>query len=380
MTAPKGRNTFGDAEVDRLLSEVLATVGADANDDLVRRLLVTALDMDADDVDRLELKIASQALVEMHNAWRVFSPYRDRTKVTVFGSARMAVDHPGYGLAQLFGQRIAERGWMIISGAGPGIMTAAVEGAGAQNSLGVNIVLPAEQKATPLLEGNAKLATFRYFFTRKLFFMKESDAFVLLPGGFGTLDETFELLTLVQTGKSYPTPIVLLDPPGSTYWETWRNFVEQGLHADGLINEADLGLFMHTHDVDEAVNFVCHFYSTFHSLRFVGQRLVLRLVRPLDPEHLATLAAEFADIIVGQGGVEAIEATEPERRDEDNVDLARIALRFNGRSFARLHAMIRRINDLGLPSISQTEQLEPPPVRHPLHDLEPEPDEPPGGG
>ncbi len=378
MTAPKGRNMFGEAEIDRLLSEVLATVGADANDDLVRRLLVTALDMDADDVDRLELKIASQALVEMHNAWRVFSPYRNRTKVTVFGSARVAADHPAYGLAYEFGKRIAERGWMVISGAGPGIMTAAVEGAGAQNSLGVNIILPAEQKATPLLEGDAKLATFRYFFTRKLFFVKESDAFVLLPGGFGTLDETFELLTLVQTGKSYPTPIVLLDPPGSTYWQTWLSFVEQGLHADGMINEADLGLFLHTHDADEAARYVCHFYSTFHSLRFVGQRLVLRLARPLEDAHVVTLAHEFADILVS-GTIEPLEVTEPERRDDDHVDLPRLAFKFNGRSFARLHAMIRRINDLGLPSIPETEQLAPPPVQQPLHDLEPEPDETPAG-
>ncbi|MDA3039522.1 MAG: TIGR00730 family Rossman fold protein [Actinomycetota bacterium] len=379
MTAPRARNTFGDAEVDRLLSEVLGSVGADANDDLVRRLLVTALYMDADDVDRLELKIASQALVEMHNAWRVFSPYRDRTKVTVFGSARTATDHPAYRLAHEFASRIAERGWMIISGAGPGIMTAAVEGAGVHNSLGVNIVLPAEQKATPLLDGDPKLATFRYFFTRKLFFMKESDAFVLLPGGFGTLDETFELLTLVQTGKSYPTPIVLLDPPGSCYWQTWLDFVEQGLHADGLISEADLGLYLHTHDVDEAAHYICHFYSTFHSIRFVGQRLVLRLARPLEAGHLDTLTDEFSDIIVS-GSIESIEATEAEQRDDDCVDLPRVAFRFNGQSFARLHAMIRRINDLGLASMPASEQVALPPVQHPLHDLEPEPDKTPAGG
>ncbi len=368
MSAPRARNIFGDAEIDRHLTEVLSLIGVDNNDDLARRLMVSALDMDAADVDRLELKIASQTLAEMHNAWMVFSPFRHRPKVTVFGSARTGADHPNYHLAADFGRRMAARDWMIISGAGPGIMTAIVEGAGAENSLGVNIVLPAEQQATPLLRDDPKLATFRYFFTRKLFFMKESDAFVLLPGGFGTLDETFELLTLVQTGKSYPAPIVLLDHPQSSYWSSWKRFVEDGLAAESMIIPADLDLMLHTHDVQEAVGYVCDFYSTFHSIRMVGHRLIIRLRRPLPEAALDLLTDEYADLLV-EGRIETTETTEPERHDDDHVDLPRIALRFDARSFARLHRLIRRINELGAATADST----PPPL--PLHDLEPESDE-----
>lgn len=345
MSAPRARVAFGDETVDRLLTQVIGAVGTDDNDDLVRSLLVTALDMDSADIDRLELKIASQSLVEMLGAWRVFSPWSDKAKATIFGSARTKPDDPDYQLAAEAGRLLAERGWMAITGAGPGIMTAGLEGVGRDNAFGVNIVLPFEQAANDAIDDD-KLATFRYFFTRKLTFMKESDAFLLVPGGFGTLDEAFELMTLVQTGKSYPVPIVLLDHPGSTYWEHWKRFVDDELLAGGKISADDTSLYLHTHDAAEAVEYVCAYYSCYHSIRYVGRRLVVRLRSTLDDDAVATLNREFADI-VAKGEIEVIEATKAERRDDDNVDLPRLALAFDQRSYARLHQMICRINELG---------------------------------
>ncbi len=354
---------FGDGQVDRLLSELTAAVGDDNNDDLVRRMIVTALDMDAAEVDRLELKIASQSMVEMLNAWRVFSPYRGRAKCTIFGSARTAADHPDYALAQSFGEKIVERNWMIISGAGPGIMTACIEGAGVENSFGVNIVLPFEQRAAALIDRDPKLATFRYFFTRKLFFMKESDGFVLLPGGFGTLDETFELITLIQTGKAYPAPIVMLDHPGSTYWASLLRFVEEGLLANGMIGDVDMSLVFHTHDAEAAADYIADYYSCFHSMRYVGRRLVIRTNTAIAPKALATLNAEFADIVV-EGQIEPIEVTKAEVDSDDHIELPRIAFGFNDRSFARLNQLIMRINSLAETKERITTGM--------FHDLEPE--------
>ena len=346
MSAPRPRSTFGEQAVDSVLTDVLAAVGTDANDDLVRSLVVTALDMDHANIDRLELKIATQTLVEMLSSWKVFSPHSDTAKVTIFGSARTAPDDPDYQLAVQFGQRMAERKWMAITGAGPGIMTAGIEGAGLDRSFGVNIVLPFEQRAAEIIDGDPKLATFKYFFTRKLTFMKETDAFALFPGGFGTLDEAFELLTLIQTGKSYPAPIVLLDHPGSTYWSNWQRFVEAELLDGGMIGPADMEMFLHTHDPDEAAEYLCAFYSCYHSLRYVGKRLVLRLRTPLSADALSVLNSEFGDIVTS-GEIEAVDATKSEIDDDDHVDLPRLALRFDNRSFARLTSLIRRINDLG---------------------------------
>ncbi|MEM8923760.1 MAG: TIGR00730 family Rossman fold protein [Actinomycetota bacterium] len=366
MPAPRPRSMFGQAPVDAALTEVLSSVGNDENDDLVRSLLVTALDMDDANIDRLELKIASQALVEMLDSWRVFSPARTQPKATAFGSARTKPGTPDYELAVEFGRLMAERGWMTITGAGPGIMTAAMEGAGREHSFGVNIVLPFEQRANDVIHGDPKLAEFKYFFTRKLAFMKESDAFALLPGGFGTLDEAFELLTLVQTGKSYPVPIVLLDPPGSTYWSGWLDFVRAELLDGGMISPHDLDIFIHTHDAAEAAEHICAFYACYHSLRYVGKRLVLRLRSPLDAAAIAALNEEFAEIVV-DGSIEAIEATPAEVADGDHVDLPRIAWKFDQRSYATLVLLIHRINELsGRSGSDAPAEL--------LHDVTPEPD------
>jgi len=363
MTAPKARNTFGEGDVDRLISELVAAVGLDANDDLIRRMIVTALDMDLGEVARLDLKIASQSLVEMLNGYTVFSQDPHRAKVTVFGSARTKPDQPDYQLAADFGRAMAAMEWMIISGAGPGIMEAVIEGAGANNTYGVNIVLPFEQRAVDIIDGDPKLATFKYFFTRKLFFVKEADAFALFPGGFGTLDEGFELLTLIQTGKSYPAPIVLLDHPGATYWDGWKRFVSEELEGEGMVSPNDSALYLHTHDVNEAVRYICHFYSSFHSMRYVGKRLVIRLRQPLPDDAYPMLNAEFGDI-VAKGSIGPAEATKSEIKDDDDPELPRLAFQFDNRSFARLTSLIHRINDLGGGVDESVPEF--------THDLEPE--------
>ena len=365
MKPPRSRLAFGDAHVDQLITQALASVGSDENDDLVRALLVTAFDMDAANIDRLELKIAAQALAEMLTGWETFSPYRTHAKVSVFGSARSEPEHPDYALAVEFGHIMAQRRWMVITGAGPGIMTAGIEGAGAHNSFGVNIALPFEQAAADIIADDPKLATFKYFFTRKLTFMKESDAFALFPGGFGTLDEAFELLTLVQTGKTYPTPIVLIDHAKSTYWANWRRFVHDELLDRSMVSAADMDLVHHTHNPHEAADRLCDFYSCYHSLRYVGNRLILRLNAQLAESAIDKLNDEFGDL-VEYGRIETTSASDAELEDDDHVGLDRIALRFNQQSFSRLVKMIHRINELsGRSERNATEGL--------IHDVSPDP-------
>jgi uncharacterized protein (TIGR00730 family) len=232
---------------------------------------------------------------------------------------------------------------MIITGAGPGIMAAGIEGAGAPNSFGVNILLPFEQSAHETIAGDPKLINFRYFFTRKLTFVKESHAFCLCPGGFGTMDEAFEALTLMQTGKAYLAPVVLLDEPNGNYWERWYHFIEEELLADGYISPRDLKLVSIAHDAEAAVDEVCRFYATYHSMRWVGSRLVLRLQREVTDDELAELNAEFADIITS-GEMMRVHASASEMEDDDVVDLPRLALRFDRSSYARLRELIDRLN------------------------------------
>jgi hypothetical protein len=254
------------------------------------------------------------------------------------------VQDPGYEVARDFGRAMAERDWMVITGAGPGIMEAGIDGAGADRAFGVNIVLPFEQEVTPLLAGDPKLINYRYFFTRKLSFMKESSAFAMLPGGFGTLDETYELLTLMQTGRTPIVPVVLLEPDGSTYWESWLRFTETELAGRSLISPEDLALVRLCPTIEDAVHEVCSFYARYHSMRFVGRRLVLRLTSPVDDDELADLNREFADIVVGSP-LERTEASAGEIDDDDVPSLPRIALGFDRRSYPRLRHLIDRLNE-----------------------------------
>ncbi|MBK5222341.1 MAG: LOG family protein [Acidimicrobiia bacterium] len=339
------RYRTGDDELDALIAQLVARAGDSDDASLVFEMVVSAIRMQREEVARRELKIANYTLKEMRYAYNVFAPYRGIRKVSVFGSARIAADDPAYIAAHDFSQRIVERDWMVMTGAGPGIMEAGIIGAGRENAFGVNIQLPFEKVANSAIAGDPKLINFRYFFTRKLTFVKESDAFCMLPGGFGTMDESFELLTLLQTGKSYPMPVILLDPPGSTYWERWKAFVEEELLAGGLINADDLYLVHLTDDIDDAVEHIDAFYRNYHSMRYVGRRLVLRHHHPISDQQIASLGNEFASIMSG-GGIERAEPSRAEIADGDAVELHRLAFRFDQYGHAKLRMLIDRLNQM----------------------------------
>ena len=339
----RARYRTGHDDLDTRIADLLEAAGVSDNQDLVFEMVVSAVRMGREAADRGDLKLVNAALKELRYTFLVFEPYTEVPKVSIFGSARLTHDQPSYAMARDFGAAMVAKDWMVITGAGPGIMEAGIEGAGPEHAFGVNIVLPFEQDATPLLAGDPKLINYRYFFTRKLTFMKESRAFALLPGGFGTMDEGFELLTLMQTGRSPIAPVVLLAEPGSTYWEAWLEFATEELGSRKLISDDDLNLVKVTHDIDEAVEEICGFYSTFHSMRFVGRRLVLRLNRDLTDAELSGLDRDFDDIMVS-GRYERVEAAPSEVEDVDFPDLPRIAFRFDRMSYARLRRLIDRIN------------------------------------
>ncbi len=342
MKEPKSEDTTGDPLVDERLREMVAKLQpGDAQ--LVFEMMTSALALAKDPISRLDRKIANSALQEMRRAFAVFAPYRNVRKATIFGSSRTAKGRPEYALARDFSRTIADRGWMIVTGAGPGIMEAGHEGAGGSRSFGVNIVLPFEATANPFIAGDPKLINFKYFFTRKLMFIKESDAFVLMPGGFGTLDEAFELLTLIQTGKSDLHPIVMLDVPGGTYWKSFDRYLREELLADGYIDESDLNLFTYTDDIDQAVNEIEKFYRVYHSQRYVNNRLILRLNVAPTAEQLAALSEEFADIL--DGPIRSVEASSGEIRDNDVVELPRISLNFDRIHAGRLRRLVDRLNE-----------------------------------
>lgn len=338
------RYRTGTESLDARLVELIEHAGISHDDDLVFEMLVSIIRMGRESTDRGDLKLVNSALKELRYSFLVFEPYRDVPKVSIFGSARVQRDDPAYVVARDFGRAMAERGWMVITGAGPGIMEAGIEGAGAERAFGVNIVLPFEQEASPLIAGDPKLINYRYFFTRKLTFMKESKAFTLLPGGFGTLDEAFELLTLMQTGRTPICPVTLIEPTGTTYWETWARFLESELvHKRGMIGADDLSLVRRCDTVADAVEEICHFYSRYHSMRVVGRRHVLRLHSAVDDDELAALNEEFADMVVS-GAIERVGASPSELDDDDVPELPRIAFAFDRVHFARLRALIDRIN------------------------------------
>ena len=342
MLDPLPRYRTGDRHLDRAIGELVESVHED-DQEFVFELIVSAIRMGREDVDRGDIKLVTAALKELRYSFHVFAPYRDIRKCAIFGSARTSTGDPGYAAAREFASAIADKGWMVITGAGPGIMEAGHAGAGAENSFGVNIVLPFESGANPVIAEDPKLVNYRYFFTRKLMFVKESHGFVLLPGGFGTMDEAFELLTLMQTGKTDLAPVVLLDPPGGSYWPQWRAFVEDELVEGGLISPDDLGLVKITDSVEAAVDDICLFYRTFHSQRFVGSRLILRLQRDLSDTEIESLNDEFGDI-VERGSIERAEVSDAELRDHDEIDRPRIALRFDKRHWARLRHLIDTLN------------------------------------
>ncbi len=313
---------------------------------LVQQLKETADKLIRDRANRGDVKLLSTALKELRYAFKVFAPYRHRRKVTVFGSARIAPDHPAYQQAVAFGRRISEANFMVITGAASGIMEAGHVGAGRENSIGVNILLPFEQDANAIIAGDAKLVHLKYFFTRKLLFVKESDAVALFPGGFGTQDEGFEVLTLVQTGKSHIFPLVMIDEPGGDYWRQWHHFIEHVLLKRGMIAPADLALYKITDSVDEAVAEITTFYRVYHSMRYVGGWLVLRLQHSLSQPLLERIRREFADIL--EAGTFELTAALPEEANDPHVaDLPRLRFRFDRRRLGRLRMLIDLINQEG---------------------------------
>jgi uncharacterized protein (TIGR00730 family) len=337
------RYRTGDEELDAKIADLVASLGPVRDSDLIFELVVSSLRFAMDRAQRGDLKMANAALKEMRYAFNVFAPYRASRKAAIFGSARTKHDDPLYAQTVRLARDLAEVDWMVITGAGPGIMEAGIEGAGVANSFGVSIRLPFEAVTSVFLADDPKLVNFRYFFTRKVTFVKESHAFVLLPGGFGTMDESFELLTLVQTGKAPVAPIVLLDVPGGTYWQSWSDFVQRELLDRGLISRDDMTFVKITDDADEALNEILRFYSNYDSMRYVEGDLVLRVQQLPASERLDELNEQFADIIV-RGRIEPAEASKREIADNDVPDLPRLRFRFDRFNYARLRMLIDALN------------------------------------
>ena len=340
---PRRRYRSGDDELDAKIAELVAASGFADDADLITEMIISCFRLARHRSDRGEMKLVNAALKEFVYSFKVFKGYKEYRKVSIFGSARSTPEDPNYEHTRRFAAAMAERGWMVITGAGPGIMAAGHEGAGAERSFGAAIRLPLEAEPNNFIEGDPKLINFKYFFTRKVTFLKESDAFALLPGGFGTLDETFELLTLMQTGKSDLHPIVLLEAPGSTYWRDWLDFLAGDLAGRGLISEVDLRLVKYTEHIDEAVDEICRFYNNYHSQRYVDGTMVLRVQRVPPPEALEKLALSFADILRNPT-IRPVEPAPQEVADADALPLKRLALDFNQASFGRLRLLIDELN------------------------------------
>ena len=328
------------------LVEQLVDANAPRDRKLARELLQGAVDMVVHQPATLDLKIAAAAIHEMDAAYEMFKLVAGHDKVTVFGSARTKLSDPLYEQAREIAAQLAEAGWMVVTGAGPGIMHAAMEGAGREHSIGVSIRLPNEQSANPIIAGDQKYVSMKYFFTRKLMLIKESKAFVCLPGGFGTLDETFELLTLTQTGKGVPVPIVFLDVPGDPYWETVHDLIVEQLVARGLASPSDTDLYLVTDRCDEAIAEITNFYRNYDSLRYVGSTLVIRMRFAPTEVELAMLNDRFHHLCK-EGSIRVIEPFPVERKENDLVDLPRLGLVFGKHGYGDLRAMIDMINTFG---------------------------------
>ncbi|GAB3608720.1 TIGR00730 family Rossman fold protein [Humibacter ginsengiterrae] len=327
------------------LRAAAAAAGIQEDEDLILRILATGVGLGMDEPGRLDLKIVSASLEEMRAAFRLFAPYVDVPKVTIFGSARTRQQDALYRQTTEVAAALAERGWMAVTGAGPGIMQAAVEGAGPGRSIGVSIRLPFEEHPDEAVQDEPNVVTMKYFFTRKLMLVKESRGFICVPGGFGTLDEMFELLTLQQTGKAEPVPIVLLDAPGGGFWTALERFVDEQLIPTGVISPDDFDRVLVTDSVDAAVGEITGFWRNYDSLRWVGRRLVLRLKSEPTDAQLASLNARFGDL-APDGGIVRTAPLRAERADRDRLDLPRLVLRLDQRRVGDLFHLIRAVNEL----------------------------------
>lgn len=339
----KAEKSAPNPELRRRIQELITFKGGGHNEDAVADIIENALKLLNDLEHSGDVRVIQTAVRELRYAYRLFAPYSHTRKVTIFGSARTGPGKQEYQQAAEFARKVVGAGFMVITGAGPGIMQAGHEGAGPKNSFGVNIRLPWEQAANPIIREDKKLVTFKYFFTRKLIFIRHSDAIALFPGGFGTMDEGYEALTLMQTGKSQLMPLVLIDRPGGVYWKTWDKHVREHLLRDQLISQDDLHLYRITDNTDEAVKIVTRFYRNFHSMRFVKDLFVIRLKHAPTDTAIEAMNEDFADIIIGPP-IQRIEATPEEREDDDHVDLPRIAFGFNRRDYGRLRQMVDVLN------------------------------------
>jgi uncharacterized protein (TIGR00730 family) len=333
----------GNEEFDRRIRELLSDWGVRENQDLIAEMIVTALRMGSDAVPVADLKLINRSLKELRQAAKVFAPYQGIRKVAVFGSARTGVESPEFAAAESFSARMRDLGYMIITGGGEGIMGAAQRGAGRENSFGLNIRLPFEQRANEVIEGDPKLVLFNYFFTRKLNFLKETHAVALFPGGFGTMDEGFECLTLMQTGKARIIPIVLVDKPGGAYWKTWTDFLHRHLLNQGLVSPDDFHLFRVTDNLEDAIAEILQFYHNFHSYRWVGTEMVIRLERSISDRAIQELNQQFSDLFERQ----PLHAGKPLKQERDEPELSRLPRLICGphrRNFGRMRQLIDAIN------------------------------------
>ncbi len=335
--------TRTNGEIDERIDELLRRVGVH-HPAVIREMVISAL-KSGSEIDYLaDLKLMRTTMKEMRYTTKIFGPYRQRKKVTIFGSARTLPSEPIYQKCVTFARLLAERGYMTITGGGGGIMQAGNEGAGADNSFAVNIRLPFEQETNPFMEASKNVITYKYFFNRKVAFLKETAAVALFPGGFGTLDEAMEAMTLVQTGKNPPIPLVLIDDDHGDYWENWFQFLRKTLLPKGLISGEDFSLFTITRDPLEAVESIENFYRNYHSLRYFGSTLVMRLNRSLDSEQLGILESEFSEIFESGSRLRLTGPLPGEADQPDLLHLPRLVFEFNRRSFGLLKAFIRRVN------------------------------------
>jgi len=331
------------AEWDARVRQLVADWDANKNPELIEEMIVTALKIARDQMGVADLKLINRSMKEMRYAAKIFSPYSHVRKVVVFGSARAEPGGGEFEVAEAFAREMVRHNYMVITGGGDGIMGAAQRGAGRSHSFGLNIRLPFEQRANTIIEGDPKLINFNYFFTRKLNFVKETHAFALFPGGFGTMDETFEVLTLMQTGKARVIPVVLLDRPDGTYWQTWMKFLTEHLFKLGFVSLEDFCLFKIVHDVREAVEEILQFYKVYHSARWVGEQLIIRICHRLSKRAIADLNHQFKDI-VREGEIKQGGALRQEKNEPEIWELPRLILTPYRRSFGRFRQLIDAIN------------------------------------
>ncbi len=329
--------------LDALLDEALSMAEVH-HPEIIREMMISALKTGQENDYLADLKMLRTTMKEMRYTSKMFGPYRERKKVTIFGSARTDPSAESYQKCVTFSRQLVRLGYMVITGGGPGIMQAGNEGAGADNSFAVNIRLPFEQGTNPVMENSGHTITYQYFFNRKVAFLKEADAVALFPGGFGTMDEAMETLTLIQTGKNPPVPLVLIDDDDGSYWEPWLKFIKDVLLKKGLISGEDFSLFTITRDPFEAAQVIHDFYRIYHSSRWVGTTFVVRLNKPLTEDNLATLEGEFSEIIEPGSHLEMVSALPEEQDQPDLVDLPRLAFKFNRRNYGLLKAFLRRLN------------------------------------